>query len=338
MSINTIRELFSFNGWANDRVLNSAAGLSDELLDRPFEMGEGSLRATLRHIYGAERNWFERVKAPGWEAFPRATDLSNVKDIRDAGASLAAARAAWLEGLKAADLERECPFKFSTGEAHTSRLTDILLHVCNHGLHHRAQATNMLRHLGAVLPSHGADYIFMYVEMPDRPWPPLEVQAIRRFGAYGDWAFSQVLDAAAELSDLQLDQVFEMGMGTLRKTLVHIRDAERWWLGNWRDGPLELFPAIDETMSPASLREPYRQTANERDAFIGARTDDDLRRPATALVRPGMTMTFPLGMTMLQVCSHGTHHRAQAVNMLRRLGATPPELDWIGWSFTAAGA
>jgi uncharacterized damage-inducible protein DinB len=332
MSIHTIRELFSFNTWANGRVLTSAAPLSDGQLDRPFEMGEGSLRATLRHIYGAERNWFERVKAPGWEASPRATDLSKVEDIRTAAASLAVARASWLAGLSAADLQRDCPFKLSTGEAYVSRLGDILMHVCSHGMHHRAQATNMLRHVGAVLPARGADYIFMYVETPDLPTPTLEVHAIRRFGAYGDWAFSQVLDAAAELSDGQLDQAFEMGMGTLRKTLVHIHDAERWWLGNWRNGPVELFPAIDETMSPARLRELYRQTASEREAFVGSRSDDDLRKPATALVRPGMTKTFPLGMTMLQVCSHGTHHRAQAVNMLRRLGGRVPELDWLEWT------
>jgi uncharacterized damage-inducible protein DinB len=41
---------------------------------------------------------------------------------------------------------------------------------------------------------------------------------------------------------------------------------------------------------------------------------------------------------MVQVCSHGTHHRAQALNMLRRLGAPVSELDLILWSLTAASA
>ncbi|MCA9255670.1 MAG: hypothetical protein KDA33_08520, partial [Phycisphaerales bacterium] len=33
----------------------------------------------------------------------------------------------------------------------------------------------------------------------------------------------------------------------------------------------------------------------------------------------GMFLTFRRGETMLQIAQHGTHHRAQALNMLRRL-------------------
>jgi uncharacterized damage-inducible protein DinB len=42
-----------------------------------------------------------------------------------------------------------------------------------------------------------------------------------------------------------------------------------------------------------------------------------------------MTLSFPLGVTMLQLCCHGTHHRAQLLNMLRRLEARVPELSYI---------
>jgi uncharacterized damage-inducible protein DinB len=32
---------------------------------------------------------------------------------------------------------------------------------------------------------------------------------------------------------------------------------------------------------------------------------------------------------LLQLCYHATHHRAQAVNILRRLGTQAPELDYM---------
>lgn len=153
MSIETIRELFAYGRWANECVFQAAAPLSDVQLDRPFEMGEGSLRATLRHIYGAERNWHERVQAPGWETFPEAAGLHAVAEIHAAAGQLATARFAWLAGLADAHLDRRHTYHFATGGTYTSRLRDILLHVCTHGIHHRAQALNMLRHVGATPPA-----------------------------------------------------------------------------------------------------------------------------------------------------------------------------------------
>ena len=47
--------------------------------------------------------------------------------------------------------------------------------------------------------------------------------------------------------------------------------------------------------------------------------------------RPDVELTFVLGDTMLQLCGHGTHHRAQALNMARRLGARVANLDYLDW-------
>lgn len=335
MSVNTIRELFAHNCWGNGVLYAVALKLSGEQLDRPFEMGEGSLRATFRHIYGAERNWYERVQAPGSGAFPRATGLSDINELHDAGERLAEARAAWLGALTRHDLERSHTYTLSTGATYTSRLDDILLHVCNHGTHHRAQTINMLRRVGAPGQRYGADYIYMHVENPDRPTPPLETDALQQYFAYGDWAFRQVWNSAAGLKDEQLDRPFEMGMGSLRKTLIHIHDAEHWWQGSWRNGPVETFPALDGSLSLARLQELFERTAAQRNEYLAARTDAALTESITALVRPDRKRSFPLGVTMLQLCSHGTHHRAQALNMLRHLGAPVPELDWIDWTFAA---
>jgi uncharacterized damage-inducible protein DinB len=54
-----------------------------------------------------------------------------------------------------------------------------------------------------------------------------------------------------------------------------------------------------------------------------------LIRPLEVRPRPGVVRHFPLAVTMLQTCTHGTHHRAQALNMLRHLGATVPSLDYL---------
>jgi uncharacterized damage-inducible protein DinB len=53
--LGTVRDLFRHSDWARDKLLERAAQLDDAALDRPFEMGVGSLRETLQHLLFAER-------------------------------------------------------------------------------------------------------------------------------------------------------------------------------------------------------------------------------------------------------------------------------------------
>ena len=64
MRLASLRDLFNYGAWANACVWDTAADLNDAQMDRAFEMGEGSLRKTLTHIYGAERAWYERCEVP----------------------------------------------------------------------------------------------------------------------------------------------------------------------------------------------------------------------------------------------------------------------------------
>ena len=58
-------------------------------------------------------------------------------------------------------------------------------------------------------------------------------------------------------------------------------------------------------------------------------SDDGLQREVKAQPRPDYFASFPIGQTMLQLCNHGTHHRAQALNMLRHLGAPAMRMDYL---------
>ncbi len=351
MTGGTLRELFEDSDWARDKLMALAAELSDDQLDRPFEIGPGSLRATLGHLYGAERIWFERWQNAEQPQFPRSRDVEAVNALWQAWRGLAHARNAYLAGLAADDFCRDVAYTDATGETHAFRLGDLMLHVCNHGFHHRAQALNMLRHAGVKTP--GLDYLFLRVEQPtivytprekeqlremgfavqDAATPParLDVDTIRRYFRYGDWACRRVYAAAAKLGNEQLDRDFEMGLGRLRKTLLHVRDGEQWWHENWRSDPPPPFKELPAMTSIAELAALMHEIAEKRDAYLVRLTDDDLQRIVAAEVRPGVTLRFRLGESLLQLCGHGTHHRAQALNMLRRLGADVPKLDYVDW-------
>lgn len=321
----TLSEYFSYNTWAHQKVLASAEPLNDAQLDRKFEMGVGSIRATLFHLWGAERVWLDRWIDPSSAKFPHPEPGATIRDLRDRLQKVGAERA---EFLPEADIDRRITYTNAQGETLTFVLRDLLLHVCNHATHHRAQAINMLRQVGAELPKPAADYIFMRIEKPGSS-VQFDLHTLREFFRFSDWARARVHAAAESFADAQLDQPFEMGVGTLRKTLAHIRDAEKWWLDNWTQGPGQLFPAADERSAVATLGAQFDETAAKRNAFLAKLSDADLNRVVKGTPRPNVVREFPLGVTLLQLCNHSTHHRAQALNMIRRLGGRPPTCDYL---------
>lgn len=330
MSIATIRELFHYNDWGRDKVLSAAAGLGDAELDRSFEMGSGSLRKTLQHLWAAERVWLDRWIAAGWAKLVEPEAGLPIATLWDRFRRTAGERDAFVSRLDEGGLARTVTYTSQKGEMLTFTHRAMMLHVCNHGTHHRAQAVNMLRHLGAEVPRPGPDYIFMKIEEPTAP--ALDLQTVKATFAYGDWAQDRLFAAAQGLTDAQLDRPFEMGMGSLRKTLLHIGDAEQWWFDNWTVGGGRPFPALDEKLAVAEVRRRFSQIAEKRSGLLAPMTDAELQRIVEGHPRPNVVRRFPIGVTMLQLCSHGTHHRAQALNMLRRVSVTPPGLDLILWA------
>ncbi len=134
-------------------------------------------------------------------------------------------------------------------------------------------------------------------------------------------------------------------MGTLRRTLLHVCDAETiaeyfrfsdWARRQVEDAAMELAddqldrPFV-ETTSIAELAELSRSIAARRNDMLSALRGPELERPVRARPRAGLEFSFALGDTMLQLPCHGTHHRAQALNMLRRLGARVPAIDYLDW-------
>lgn len=148
---------------------------------------------------------------------------------------------------------------------------------------------------------------------------------------YSDWANGKILSAAERLSDAQLDQPFEIGRGSFRRTLIHTLAGEYVWFrrlsGAWETRWLDE----DEPASIATVRARFEQTRRERDAFLPSLADADLPRVQTYRDSAGPVYHATLSEMLLQMLMHSTHHRAQLVNMLRQLGAGPVELDLMYW-------
>src|SRR4029077_4723180 len=82
MQPETIRELYVYNHWANQRALASVTPLSPEHFTRGMGNSFGSLRDTLAHIRSAEWIWLERWLGRSPRSMLPASDFPTVEALR----------------------------------------------------------------------------------------------------------------------------------------------------------------------------------------------------------------------------------------------------------------
>ena len=150
--------------------------------------------------------------------------------------------------------------------------------------------------------------------------------------AHDAWATRAVLDACARLDDAAWHRRFDIGPGSLHDTLTHIVGAMFRWADRIDGAPREVRPSIEDGT---------RRSAAELRALLGAAAPDLAAAAARARQRGlataldvtlgGQPYRFTLGAMLAHVATHGMHHRAQCLNMLRQLGAPLPEIDLLEW-------
>jgi uncharacterized damage-inducible protein DinB len=138
-----IQILLAHNHWATRNILDACARLKDEQFHRPFEMGPGSLHDTVTHILGAMGRWCDVLAAR--ETRPR---LEGTKRTPADLLMLLDEIAADLLETALAHPTDEIVSGTRAGKAFSLVRAGILVHITTHGMHHRAQCLNMLRHLG----------------------------------------------------------------------------------------------------------------------------------------------------------------------------------------------
>jgi uncharacterized damage-inducible protein DinB len=147
------------------------------------------------------------------------------------------------------------------------------------------------------------------------------------------WAMEELLRAAAPLTAEQFDASFDIGPGSVRAALSHVIGAMARWADRLVDRPLRAVD--DDAEGEPSIEQLARRLAHAdedlRASVASLRADDRLGELMVfGTAGDGDPYHFTRGAAILHVATHGVHHRAQVLNMLRRLGApVVPDLDAI---------
>ena len=146
----TIATLFRHNLWANVRLFEVCAHLSDEQLDASVTGGYGSIRDTMQHIVTSERSYLQRIttgqpyRRP--QGAPPLTMAEMQDSIRTSGEGFIVA-APNVQAQDSVTVDRE-------GTPRSVPSTILLTQAINHATEHRAQITAVLTHLGVEPPAH----------------------------------------------------------------------------------------------------------------------------------------------------------------------------------------
>ena len=162
ISAGTARTHLAYTTWAANRLLEAAAQLTPEELARDFGTSDKSVVGTLAHVFAADRIWISRVKGrpPAKFITPEDRDLAVLQ--REWPKVLAEWKE-WAAGATDESLGTVCAYQDTRGNSYSSPLWQIVLHVVNHGTHHRGQVSGFLRSMGKVPPP--LDLIAYYREM-----------------------------------------------------------------------------------------------------------------------------------------------------------------------------
>ncbi len=147
------------------------------------------------------------------------------------------------------------------------------------------------------------------------------------------WTTRELLRLSVGLSDAELDSEFDMGHRTLRRTFLHIvGNMECWcdlmcgkpqrWDGNVIRQESSIVSLLDRVEvvgeELVALGKRVAEEKREEDFFVDTLDDPPRRKP--------------LGAGLVHVATHGIHHRAQCLYMMRRLGVKDLiEGDAMGW-------
>ena len=137
-SLDTFRQLFEYDYWANQESLSSIASLSID--------AERALKIA-GHIVGAQRVWLGRLETPG--GAPAAPwPLMTLKETRAAISELHQRWENLFGHLAPERLDEDLVHRNSKGDESRVPVCDVLMQLVVHGAYHRGQIAAAVREAG----------------------------------------------------------------------------------------------------------------------------------------------------------------------------------------------
>ena len=151
LSVEDLRDHLAYSAWASQLLVQAASELTEAELVRDFQTSDHSVLGTLVHTFAGDRVWLSRLrKSPRLQYSSEADYHLSVlqNDWPELYRGWDELLAGWNDDAVRADLT----YQDMRGRSWTQPIWQLVLHVVNHGTHHRGQVSGFLRIMGRVPP------------------------------------------------------------------------------------------------------------------------------------------------------------------------------------------
>ena len=159
ISADTIRGHIDYTVWASGLLLDAARQLSPEELNRDFGTADKNVLGTLVHIFAADRVWLRRIHGQAPTAFVEPEDRDFAR-LPEAWLAVHRGWKEWAALLNDSQVMENISYRDLAGNQYQQPAWQIVLHLVNHGTHHRGAVAGFLRAMGHAPPK--LDLIFYY--------------------------------------------------------------------------------------------------------------------------------------------------------------------------------
>ena len=161
--------LARYHHWAFEQLHDALLPVDDVHYHAACGLFFGSIHRTLNHLLLADRVWFGRVTGVPFVVDALDTELEGERiALANALDEQSARWATWLSSEDDHTLARTLTYSNLAGATFDNPLVHVLLHVFNHGTHHRGQVSAALSRAGHATPV--MDLIF-YLRGLGQPLP-----------------------------------------------------------------------------------------------------------------------------------------------------------------------
>ena len=153
MNTQEIQTLFTYNDWANRRILAAVRGLEAQDFIRDLRTSYSSVRGTLVHVLWAEWLWLQRWQGESPERVFVTEEFPDAAAIEAAWTALARDQQTFVNNLTDERLKNRISYENRRGERWEYPLVHMMQHLVSHSTYHRGQVVTLLRQLGHTPPA-----------------------------------------------------------------------------------------------------------------------------------------------------------------------------------------
>jgi len=147
-----LRTHLDYTGWASSRLVNAASQLTLDELTKDFGTADHSVLGTLVHVYAADRVWLGHIQGNLPARFIDPEKDMHLTVLQNEWPALLERWKQWAVTLTEESLAAKMSVKTMRGNFFETCVWQIVLHVVNHGAHHRGQVSGFLRAMGHTPP------------------------------------------------------------------------------------------------------------------------------------------------------------------------------------------